>query len=226
MSKCHAEQWVAEHQKHQHQRGIPSPPDCWKRELHLLPEQIGRKQHRYNDEYRTEDVVGVATTGHIPGKYHIERNAIPCERNREIQFGEKYLRPTGFEKEPPDEQDSSNVENDLGRPDASAVGLHNTPEFVPGYHCLRPPNQCCCPHTWRVLTEKLSRSAGWAGPPHWTNLPTKPKSRDSKSAARRCRLQRVLDRRNNGEPQPRVCLLQVHAVESFAFHALIATQVV
>jgi len=163
MSERHAEQGVAEHQQCQHQRRILPPPDCWKRELHLLPEQIDRKQQRYNDEHRTKDVVAVATTRHISGKYEIECNAIPCECHREIQLCEEGLDSTGFEEKPSDEQDRSNVENDLGRPDLSAVGFHNLPEFVFGYHAF-PPKQRSLPRSRRGLTFKISqrckRSAG------------------------------------------------------------------
>jgi hypothetical protein len=136
MSKHHAEQRVAEYQQRQHQRRILPPPDCGKKEPHLLPEQIDCKQHRDDDEYRTKDVVAVAATSHIPGKYEIEHNAIPCECHREIQLRDEGLDPTGFEKKPSDDQDCSNVENDLGRLDLSTVGFHNLPELVFGYYAL------------------------------------------------------------------------------------------
>ena len=134
MSKRYAEQWVAENQQNQHQWCNLPRPDCWERELHLSPEQIDRKQQRYNDEHRTKDIVAVAITGHIPGKYEIERNAIPRECNREIQLCDESLDSAGSEDKPSDDQDCSQVENDLRRPDPSAIGFHNTPELVSRYH--------------------------------------------------------------------------------------------
>jgi hypothetical protein len=40
----------------------------------------------------------------------------------------------------------------------------------------------CCKLLSDGLTEKLSRSAGWAGPPLWISIPINPKSRDTTSA--------------------------------------------
>ena len=56
-----------------------------------------------------------------------------------MELCEEGLERTRLEKKPSDKQDSSNVENDLGGPDPSAVGFHNTPQFVSRYHCLYPP---------------------------------------------------------------------------------------
>jgi hypothetical protein len=91
--------------------------------LHLLPKQIDRKQHRYNDEYGTEEVVSVAITGHILSKDQEPHNAIPRECNREIQLYEPVLALTGFEKKPPSEQNGCEVENDLSGPDMSTIGF-------------------------------------------------------------------------------------------------------
>jgi hypothetical protein len=78
----------------------------------------------------------MAFTGQAFGKYHIKHNSIPCECYRKIQLYEDVLRLTGFEKNPYDEQNCSNIENNLGRPDSSAIGFHDIPKLISGNHFL------------------------------------------------------------------------------------------
>jgi hypothetical protein len=76
--------------------------------------------------------------------------------------------------------------------------------FASFYECFRPFDgrlaacgRCCCasrPGSRDVLAIRLSSSAGWAEPPHWTSPLTKPKSCDTTSADRRYWLQRGLAR--------------------------------